>query len=202
MPANLKNPKKFDPLTRFLLRYGEEVSYGVPLFFIVVANAFAYFSLREQVSALSSGALSILLLGQLVILLIGINLAVHLRFRRAEHRRLIDYVETLRQYTVANVEKTKERLNGLASQAEPPPVEVPKPTPDDWEQRPLGTRERNTLLALIGVLCSEAKIDVRKPAAAAATIKRAAELMNVSIGESTIEEHLKRVRDGLDARSY
>jgi hypothetical protein len=65
---------------------------------------------------------------------------------------------------------------------------------------PLDTRERNTLLIIIAALCKEAKIDYNKPAKAAALIKSTADFMPVSIGESTIEGHLKKIPDALANR--
>lgn len=65
----------------------------------------------------------------------------------------------------------------------------------------LKTRERNTLLAIIAALCKEARIDYAKPAAAAATIKNVTMLMGMNVGETTIEEHLKRIPEAIEARS-
>ena len=65
---------------------------------------------------------------------------------------------------------------------------------------PIDTRERNTLLSIIAVLCKEAKIDYIKPAKAAAMIQGSAALMQVSIGETTIEGHLKKIPDALATR--
>jgi hypothetical protein len=68
------------------------------------------------------------------------------------------------------------------------------------EADPIDTRERNTLLSIIGVLCKEAKIDYIKPAKAARFIQGTAALMQVSIGETTIEGHLKKIPDALETR--
>jgi len=65
---------------------------------------------------------------------------------------------------------------------------------------PLDTRERNTLLIIIAALCKEATIDYNKPAKAAALIKSTADFMPVSIGETTIEGHLKKIPDALANR--
>lgn len=67
-------------------------------------------------------------------------------------------------------------------------------------ERPVETRERNTLLSIIGVLCKEAGHDFNKPAKAAANIQSTAAQMGVSLGESTIEGHLKKVADALATR--
>ena len=68
------------------------------------------------------------------------------------------------------------------------------------EADPIDTRERNTLLSIIAVLCKEAQIDYIKPAKAARFIQGAAALMQVSIGETTIEGHLKKIPDALETR--
>lgn len=66
--------------------------------------------------------------------------------------------------------------------------------------KPLSNRERDTLLAIIAVLCKEAKIPYDKPAKAAGLIQSTATGMGVSIGESTIEGHLKKIPDALATR--
>ena len=71
----------------------------------------------------------------------------------------------------------------------------PKP-----EEAPLTTRERNTLLTIIAALCKEANIDHAKPAKAAGMIQSTAAKMGLSIGESTIEGHLKKIPDALATR--
>ena len=65
---------------------------------------------------------------------------------------------------------------------------------------PLSTRERNTLLTIIAALCKEAKIPYDKPAKAAGMIQSTAAKMGLSIGESTIEGHLKKIPDALATR--
>jgi hypothetical protein len=64
----------------------------------------------------------------------------------------------------------------------------------------IATRERNTLLTIIAALCNEAGIDFSKPAKAAGVIQSTAAKMGVSIGETTIEGHLKKIPDALEAR--
>lgn len=69
------------------------------------------------------------------------------------------------------------------------------------DEKELGTRERNTLLVIIAALCKEAKIDYSKPSKAAAAIKHQLDLMGVSVGETTIEEHLKKIPGTLESRT-
>lgn len=72
--------------------------------------------------------------------------------------------------------------------------------PPPREQKPLGARERDTLLTIIAALCKEAGIDYSKPAKAAGMIQSTAAKMGVSIGETTIEGHLKKIPDALGTR--
>lgn len=65
----------------------------------------------------------------------------------------------------------------------------------------LGAKERNTLLVIIAALCKEAKIDYSKPSKAAGLIRDTALRMGVNVGESTIEAHLKRIPDAVEARA-
>lgn len=64
----------------------------------------------------------------------------------------------------------------------------------------LSTRERNTLLVIIGVLCKELRLDYTRCAKTAGLIESSAALLGVSVGESTIEKHLKRVTDAMATR--
>jgi hypothetical protein len=66
--------------------------------------------------------------------------------------------------------------------------------------QPLATRERNTMLSMIAVLCKEAKLDYKTPAKTAGRIRAAAEIMGIGIGETTIEGHLKKIPDGPETR--
>lgn len=69
------------------------------------------------------------------------------------------------------------------------------------DEKPVSTKERNTLLTIIAALCKEAKIDYSKHSKAAGLIQSAAASMGVSIGETTIEGHLKKIPDALGART-
>ena len=65
---------------------------------------------------------------------------------------------------------------------------------------PLSTKERNTLLTIIAVLCKEAKLDYTTPAKTAHLLLSTAAAMGVSIGETTIEGHLKKIPNALGTR--
>ncbi len=73
--------------------------------------------------------------------------------------------------------------------------------PEESIDKPLSTVERNTLLTIIAALCSEAKIDYKKPAKAAANILHQADLLGLKLGETTIENHLKRIPKALESRA-
>lgn len=66
--------------------------------------------------------------------------------------------------------------------------------------KPLLTTERNTLLTIIAVLCKDAGYDVTKHAKTASLILNTASKMGLSIGETTIENHLKKIPDALGSR--
>lgn len=67
-------------------------------------------------------------------------------------------------------------------------------------EKPLGNRERDTLLTIIAVLCKDARLDYSKSAKTAGSIQRSADDMNISIGETTIEGHLKKIPNALATR--
>ena len=68
-------------------------------------------------------------------------------------------------------------------------------------EKPLLTRERNTLLTIIAALCKDAGYDYTKHAKTAGLIQSTGEKMGVSIGETTIEGHLKKIPDALGSRA-
>lgn len=63
--------------------------------------------------------------------------------------------------------------------------------------RPLRATERNVLLSIIAVLCDEADYDTTRAAKTAAVIKTRADLAGVSLGETTVENHLKKIPDAI-----
>ncbi len=69
------------------------------------------------------------------------------------------------------------------------------------DDKPLGNRERDTLLSIIAALCKEAKLDYTKPAKTAGLIQSTAAGMGISIGETTIENHLKKISNALATRT-
>lgn len=62
---------------------------------------------------------------------------------------------------------------------------------DKAEEKPLGPREKNTLLKLIWILCSSQKIDAKQPYKAAEIIKTEAELLGIDISIGTIAAKLE-----------
>nr|WP_315464408.1 hypothetical protein [uncultured Rhodoferax sp.] len=70
----------------------------------------------------------------------------------------------------------------------------------ELQNRPVETKERNTLLCIIAALCREAKIPFENHSKAAGLIQGAAQQMGVSVGETTIEGHLKKIPDALATR--
>jgi hypothetical protein len=81
-----------------------------------------------------------------------------------------------------------ENLEAQLSESEPDP------------ERPIGQRERDTLLVIIAALARLAKINVAKPSAAAAAIEGEAALMGIRIGLTTIEGKLRLIHDALERR--
>ena len=66
--------------------------------------------------------------------------------------------------------------------------------------RPLATRERNTLLTIIAALCKEEKIDIGAPSKAGDLIQSMTYVMGAPVAKRTIEEHLKKIPSALEAR--
>lgn len=70
----------------------------------------------------------------------------------------------------------------------------------DRHAKPLGSRERGTLLTIIAALARLAKVDVSRPSSAATAIESETERMGTRVAARTIENHLKLVPDALEAR--
>jgi len=77
-----------------------------------------------------------------------------------------------------------------------------EPSPAAGEvDKPLGERERATLLIIIAALCKETGIDISKPAKAAQTIERAISHLGVTVAARTIADHVNRIPEALERRS-
>ena len=112
-----------------------------------------------------------------------------------EHRRNLEgqnpKIDLDREFENAGIDQLFEEIAKLRASLKQrvPPEEIP-----------LQRRERNTLLTIVAALCKEAKIDYTKPSKAASMIQSTAVEMGLSIGESTIEGHLKKIPDALETR--
>jgi len=67
-------------------------------------------------------------------------------------------------------------------------------------EKPLNTRERETLLTIIAALCKEYKIEISKPSKAADLIQSMTDSLGAHVAKRTIEEHLKKIPDALVTR--
>jgi hypothetical protein len=72
--------------------------------------------------------------------------------------------------------------------------------PEGTLQRPLGRRERDSLLVVIAALARLARIDVAKPSKAAAVIEGETSRMGSRVAARTIEDHLKRIPEALESK--
>jgi hypothetical protein len=65
----------------------------------------------------------------------------------------------------------------------------------------LGTKERTTLLCIIGTLAREARFDISRPSKAAGVLVNSAAATGVRISQRSVEEWLKKVPEALERRS-
>ena len=72
--------------------------------------------------------------------------------------------------------------------------------PVSTADKTLGLRERDTLLSIIAALCKDAGYDSTKHAKTAGLIQSTAASMGLSLGETTIEGHLKKIPNALASR--
>jgi hypothetical protein len=73
--------------------------------------------------------------------------------------------------------------------------------PDQQLERPIGQRERRTLLVIVAALAKLAKLDVSKPSSSAAAIESQTALMGARVATRTIENHLKLIPEALERLS-
>lgn len=69
------------------------------------------------------------------------------------------------------------------------------------EDRPIQTKERRSLLVVIAALAQEAKINIDQPSKAASIIEGLTIQIGAHVAKRTIEEHLKKIPDALEART-
>ena len=116
-------------------------------------------------------------------------------------RGVADYVEKLRAYTVPRFESLSDLIEKTYVNTdvnnEAPTVTVPT---EPVKEMPLSTKQMNTLLSIIGVLCKEAKYDYASHSKTAAAIQSKAAQIGVHLGETTIEGYLKKIPNALAAR--
>lgn len=68
-------------------------------------------------------------------------------------------------------------------------------------QKPVGQRERTTLLVIIGALAKLAGIDLSKSSKAAGIIESETVFMGVRVATRTIENHLKLIPEAMENKS-
>lgn len=67
-------------------------------------------------------------------------------------------------------------------------------------EKPLSTRERNTLLTIIAALAKYGKIDIKECGKSAQFISGLTAEIGASVSKRAIEEHLKKIQDALEVR--
>jgi hypothetical protein len=91
-------------------------------------------------------------------------------------------------------------LEGLISESEPAlEGQVGRPKPD--LDRPVGTRERTTLLLIIAALANLPKVNLSTPSAAAVAIESETIRLGARVAARTVEEHLKLIPGALRDRA-
>jgi len=72
---------------------------------------------------------------------------------------------------------------------------------DQQEEKPIATRERNTLLAIIAALAKEAGVDLSRPAKAGELIAKLTEQIGARVDHYTVEQKIKQIQDAIESRS-
>jgi hypothetical protein len=73
--------------------------------------------------------------------------------------------------------------------------------PEAAMERPVGQRERTTLLVIIAALAELARIDVKKPSKAALTIETQTALLGARVAARTIENKLRLIPEAMESKA-
>jgi hypothetical protein len=180
--------------------------YGCQAMAIVPALvAVVYLS---RIARQSNGLLDspLLLVGWLAVLLwisaFHAAIFVVLRFRRLERRSrsLMTFVAKLRDYSVENIEPLRHSLAELQTlKTDDPPDVLNEQVLDAKSDKPLGTRERDTMLKIIiGMAVKGYSYD---PAASRSTVpKEVADDLNalgVGVTDDTVRKYLKEAAESV-----
>ena len=104
----------------------------------------------------------------------------------------------------ANFNSTSVILRGseleafVASLAKVPSTNGAEPPETD---KPLSTKERNTLLVIIAALARAAKIDLSKPSKAGESIANLTEIIGAPVDHATVEQKIRQIADALESRA-
>lgn len=122
------------------------------------------------------------------------------------HRRISAvylYAEDLREYSVENIDALFEAVNEVAAISEnkslpAPPSEHIRQVDED---KPLLTRERQTLLTIIAAMAVKGlNLNIDQPGKAAGYIEGLTDQLGAHVSKRAIEEHLKKIHDALESR--
>lgn len=72
---------------------------------------------------------------------------------------------------------------------------------EQLKNKPVGTRQLNTLLTIIAAACEYGKLELKTPAKTAGVIRQTMSGMGVDVGETTIEGYLKEIPTALALKS-
>ena len=89
----------------------------------------------------------------------------------------------------------KSALDRLAKKLAKDGATASEPESAEDRDKPLGARERETLLVIIAALAKKAEIDVSHPTTAAKKIVREVELLGAKIHWQTVDNKLKQVKE-------
>ena len=112
------------------------------------------------------------------------------------------YAEELRDYAVANIEALFNAVNQIEKL--PSKESLPLPPLNHIQlgdvDKPLGTRERDTLLTIIAALAKEAKLQIDQPGKTALYIEGLTNELGAPVSKRAIEDHLKKIPNALETR--
>lgn len=195
------------PLYQRLTKPGYHAAiFGIAILGLPAVIYFMQLTLGRPLSAFVLTYMATLL-ASLVVSMVWLVAAEYDGRRIASERILRGYIESLRRYAVAADESTNRLLVRVATEhialreaaqpvIPPPPEEVPPSARD--ADRPLKTRERDTLLRIIYGMAIAAPYNfdpAAKRGEAAATIASATAAAGCRVDDDTVRKYLKQAAE-------
>lgn len=127
--------------------------------------------------------------------------SLFLFLKKTSHEFSPEIFDQLSQWSRTTEEKSKNKFFSEITKLLDSEISGLKINQLSGIEKPLHTKERQTLLIIIAALAKEAKLDVEKASKTAILISRATQNLGAYVSENAISDKLKQIPDALESRS-